>query len=433
MFSRIPVVYKHERALRVSGLCLRAGGGLTLERMSDSQRAKSILILILGSMTALSPFSIDMYLPAFQQIAADFGVSVAEISLSISAYFIGIACGQLFYGPLLDRYGRKKPLYVGIGIYLVATLGCIFAHSADVLIAWRFVQALGGCAAGVASMAMVRDLFTMEESARVFSLLVLILGTSPLFAPTIGGFLAAHLGWQAVFVFLALGASALLATVKFYLAESHAPDPTVELRLGPITRGFLEILRDPRFYTYVLSGAVVFAGLFIYLAGSPGIFLEHFGVSTQVYGWIFAIIAGGFVLMSQVNVRLLKRFTNEQLLVRGMATQVVIGWTFLLCVAMGWMGLIGTIAMFFLFMSCLGLTNPNATALALAPFGKNAGRASALMGFLQMSIGAVFSTSVGIFGINRLLPIVLIISTTATLGFLILLWGRVKVRAYAAR
>ncbi len=397
--------------------------------MSDGKRAKSILILILGSMTALSPFSIDMYLPAFQQIAADFGVSVAQISLSISAYFVGLACGQLFYGPLLDRFGRKKPLYVGIGIYIVATLGCIFAHSAEMLIGWRFVQALGGCAAGVASMAMVRDLFTIQESARVFSLLVLILGTSPLFAPTIGGFLASHLGWQAIFVFLALGASVLLATVKFYLKESHAPDHSVELRAGPIARGFWEILRDPRFHTYVLSGAVVFAGLFIYLAGSPGIFLEHFGVSTQVYGWIFAIIAGGFVLMSQFNVRLLQRYSNEQLLVGAMATQVGIGWVFLLFVALGWLGLVGTVVMFFLFMSCLGITNPNATALALAPFGKNAGRASALMGFLQMSIGAVFSTAVGIFGINRLLPVVAIVTTTASLGFAILLWGRRKVHA----
>lgn len=397
----------------------------------SQKREKSFLILILGSMTALSPFSIDMYLPAFQQIAADFGVSVARISLSISAYFIGLACGQLFYGPLLDRFGRKRPLYGGIGIYLVATLGCIFAHSPEMLIGWRFVQALGGCAAGVASMAMVRDLFTMEESARVFSLLVLILGTSPLFAPTIGGFLAAHLGWQSVFVFLAVGASALLATVRFYLAETHAPDPSVELRVGPIARGFFEILRDPRFFTYVISGAVVFAGLFIYLAGSPGIFLEQFGVSTQVYGWIFAIIAAGFVLMSQINVRLLNHFSNEQLLVGGMGAQVAIGWTFLTCVSLGWVGLTGTVALFFLFMSCLGLTNPNATALALAPFGKRAGRAAALMGFLQMSIGAVFSTSVGLFGINRLPPIVAIISVTASLGFLILLWGRRKVRLKA--
>src|SRR3954463_16533957 len=163
--------------------------------MIKATQNKSVLILILGAMTALTPFAIDMYLPSFQTIAKDFGTTVSQVSLSLSSYFVGISFGQLFYGSLLDRYGRKPPLFVGLAIFILASLLCLQAHDAHSLITWRLIQGMGGCVAGVGAMTMVRDLFTQVESAKVYSLLILILGASPLFAPTTGSYLAVHFGW----------------------------------------------------------------------------------------------------------------------------------------------------------------------------------------------------------------------------------------------
>jgi DHA1 family bicyclomycin/chloramphenicol resistance-like MFS transporter len=392
--------------------------------MPKHTEKKSLIILILGAMTALSPFSIDMYLPAFPQIANDFGTTVPQVSLSLSAYFIGLSFGQLVYGPLLDRFGRKRPLYIGLLIYILASLGCLFSHSTETLIAWRFVQAIGGCAAGVASMAMVRDLFETHESAKVFSLLILILGTSPLLAPTIGGYLSGAFGWHSVFITLAAMSALLLLVVKFYLPESHQPDHSVALRIKPIARDFWIIGRNPEFYIYVLSGSIAFSGLFVYLAGSPVIFMESFKATGQEYGWIFAIIATGMILSSQVNVTLLNRFTNRQILQGGLMGQFLIGVIFMIGIKLEILGLKGSVAMFFLYMACFGVTNPNANALALAPFASNAGRASALMGFLQMGIGALASTLVGALSINGLFPVVGIMTSTSFLGVAILRFGR---------
>jgi len=392
-----------------------------------ARRNHIILILILGSMTALSPFSIDMYLPAFQAIASDFSTTVARVSLSLSSYFVGLAVGQLFYGPLLDRYGRKRPLYVGLVVFILASLCCLFAKSTEALVAWRLIQALGGCVAGVASMAMVRDLFTIKESAKIYSLLILILGVSPLLAPTIGGYLSVEFGWHSVFLVLALMALALLLAIRFFLQESHIADPSVSLRIVPIFKGFAEIIKNPQFYTYAFSGAVAFSGLFVYLAGSPVIFLETFKVRAQVYGWIFAIVAAGMILASQLNVVFLKRFSNQQVLRTALTAQFLIGCGLCVGTWMGVLGLIGTVAMLFLFMGSFGLTNPNGGALALGPFSKNAGRASALLGFLQMGAGALASTSIGLLGISEMLPVVSVMAGTSFLGLVILHWGTRKV------
>lgn len=397
---------------------------------TNTTKNKSLLILILGCMTALSPFSIDMYLPAFQSIAAEFGTTVAHVSLSLSGYFIGLAGGQLFYGPLLDRFGRKRPLYAGLALYIVASLCCLLSKTTEALIFWRVLQALGGCVAGVGSMAMVRDLFSMKESAKVYSLLILILGVSPLLAPTIGGYLATSFGWHSVFIVLAVMGTLLVLAIRFLLAESHTPDPTVSLRLGPILKGFHEILVDPRFYTYAISAAVAFSGLFVYLAGSPVIFLETFQVDASTYGWIFAFIAAGMIIASQFNVMLLRKFSNEQILRVALLIQCLIGAFLTLGVFFNILSLYPIVFMLFLFLAAFGLTNPNAGALTLAPFSHNAGRASALLGFLQMGIGALASTVVGLLGVSQVLPVVAAIALTSILGLIILVWGEKRLKSY---
>src|SRR5580698_1859694 len=190
--------------------------------MSQKTHNRFLIILILGSLSTISPFAIDMYLPAFPEIAGALHTSTARIALSVSSYFAGLAFGQLLYGPLLDRFGRKLPLYAGLILFMISSLLCLRSRTVEWLVAMRFVQALGGCAAQVASMAMVRDFFPVHETAKIISLLILILGVSPLLAPTVGGFVAAHLGWQWVFIVLAAVAFLNLAILYCYLPEGHA-------------------------------------------------------------------------------------------------------------------------------------------------------------------------------------------------------------------
>ncbi len=383
----------------------------------------STLILILGSLTALSPFSIDMYLSAFPQMAHAFNTNVAEISLTLSSYFVGLASGQLFYGPVMDRFGRKKPLYVGLIIYILASIACAFSNSVQSLMIFRFIQAAGGCSASVGAFAMVRDLFPPKESAKVFSMLILILGVSPLLAPTIGGYLAVHLGWSSVFITLAAIAVTIFTIVVLKLPESHQADSTHVLHPVAIAKNYISILREPQFYTYAIAGAVGFSGLFVYLAASPTIFMEIFGVSEQVYGWIFAIIAMGIVGMSQVNVLLIKKFSNETVLFSALLALVIASLIFLLCSYMGWYNLYSVVGTMFVFLCCIGLSNPNSAALAMAPFGSKAGSAAAMLGFLQMAAGALASVCVGVLKAQQLFPVAGIFVGTSVIAMLILVIG----------
>lgn len=382
------------------------------------------LILILGSLTALSPFSIDMYLSAFPQMAHAFNTNVAEISLTLSSYFIGLASGQLFYGPVMDRFGRKKPLYVGLLIYILGSIACALSNSVESLVIYRFIQAVGGCAASVGAFAMVRDLFDMKDRTKVLSLLVLILGVSPLLAPTIGGYLAVHSGWASVFYVLAMIAVVIFAFVAFKLPESHVGDTTYRLHPTSIVKNYFSILSEPQFYTYAVAGAVGFAGLFVYLAASPTIFMEIFGVSEQVYGYIFAFIAMGMIGMSQVNVVLNKRFSNEKIFFSALLALLFASLVFLLCSYMGWYNLYSIVITIFVFLCCIGLSNPNAAVLAMAPFGSRAGSAAALLGFLQMAAGALASVCVGVLKAQQLFPVAGIFVGTSALALIILVIGR---------
>ncbi|UPL49029.1 multidrug effflux MFS transporter [Hymenobacter sublimis] len=389
-----------------------------------SKQRYFFLILILGTLSALGPFSIDMYLPGFPAIAQDLHTTVAEVSLSLSSFFIGVSAGQLLYGPLLDRFGRKKPLYVGLLLYVLASVGCYLAPSIDSLIALRFVQALGSCAATVAAVAMVRDLFPVQDAPKVFSLLTLVISVSPMLAPTVGSYMIAAYGWQSVFLVLfAMGALMLLASI-FWLPESYQPDPTYSLHPRPILTTFWSVLREPQFFTYALTGAMTFGGLLAYVSGSPLVFMDIFGASEKVYGWIFALLSVGFIGSSQVNSLVLRYYRSEQIVLAAMICQSVIGLVFLLGTSLGWFGMEATVVMLFLFLCCLGFANPNAAALSIAPFSKNAGSAAALMGATQMAVGALASFGVSMFNTHTAVPMVAIMAASALLALLIQVVGR---------
>ncbi|MXV14756.1 multidrug effflux MFS transporter [Hufsiella ginkgonis] len=387
------------------------------------------LVFILGTLTALSPFSIDMYLPGFPVIAEDLHTTVASVSLSLSSYFVGIAAGQLLYGPLLDRFGRKKPLYAGLLIYIAASAACMTAHSIGALIAWRLVQAVGGCAASVTAVAMVRDLFPVKDNAKVFSLLMLVVGTSPMIAPTAGGYLITAYGWHSVFILLLVICALILAAAALWLPESYAPDPAFSLKPGPILSGFLSVLKEPAFYTYAFSGAIAFAGLFVYVSGSPMVFMDIFSVSPKTYGIIFAVLSIGFIGSGQVNTLLLRKYTSEQLIFGALAVQLVVAIVFLAGTMAGWYGLEATLVLLFFYLFCVGFTFPNASALAMSPFTKNAGSASALLGCLQMAFGAFASAMVGLFDVRSAVPMVAIMLGTSLAAFVILATGRKKIKS----
>nr|AIA19157.1 drug resistance transporter, Bcr/CflA subfamily [uncultured bacterium] len=388
--------------------------------------ANRFIILMLGALVTITPFSIDMYLPAFSQMAKDFGTTPAKISLSVTSYFIGMAIGQMIYGPLLDRYGRKKPLYYGLGIYLLTSVGCLLSGSVNMLIALRFLQALGGCVAWVAAMAMVRDFFSNEDMPKVLSLLILLIGSSPLLAPTVGGFITDSLGWQWVFIVLICMVVVDMIVTALFLPQKYQPDPSVSLKMKPMLATFYSILKHPQFAVYTWSGAFGFASMFIYVAGSPVIFMEIFHVSPKLYGGIFALLSVGFIGSGQVNILLLKKYTSAQIYRVAIYVQVLTSAIFLYGTLQGWYGLVATIVLFFIILSCLGFMYPNSNALALAPFKKNAGSASALIGCLQIGLAGLASGSVGLFNAKNSTPIVVMLFVTAVIGLLILVAGKRK-------
>ena len=398
--------------------------------MNRQQRTGTILIL--GMLSALGPFSIDMYLPGFPAIANDLHTTVDTVAYSLSSFFIGICAGQLIYGPLLDRFGRKRPLYVGLTIYILASIGCALSHSVESLIAFRFVQALGGCVCMVAPGAIVRDAFPVQESAKIFSLLILILGVSPIIAPTVGSYVVPHFGWHMVFVLLAFISSGMLLAVIFFLRETKQPDPSMSLKPAAIFSNYATVLKQPQFSTYAFSGAIAAAGLFAYLAGSPMVFMKMYGMTEQQYGWIFALIAAGLITSSQLNNVLLRKYSSEQIIKTVLRVQTGVG--LLLCAGamFNLLNLYSTIGLMFVFLSCQGFSFPNSAALSMAPFTREAGSAAALMGSLQMGFGALASALVGVFNDGTSFPLAAVMAACALTGLVIQTIGRKRI-AYRSR
>ena len=386
------------------------------------------LILILGSLTALGPFSIDMYLPGFAGIAKDLNTSVANVSMTLSSYFIGISAGQLLYGPLLDRFGRKRPLFIGLIVYILASLGCVFVTDIDTFIGLRFVQAVGSCAATVASVSMVRDLFPVKDIPKVFSMLMLVVGLSPMLAPTIGGYITADYGWHTVFFILMCMGIVILFASQIVLPNTYLPDTSISLKPRPIITNFIRIIKEPQFYTYAFAGAIAFSGLFTYVAASPIVFMDIFKVDAKTYGWIFAFMSLSFISASQVNSLLLRKFKSEQMIFGALISQTFVVILFLILSINDLLDLYGTIIMLFLFLACLGISNPNTAGLTLAPFARNAGSASALMGAIQLGLGAFVSFAVGIFVDNSVVPMVIIMTITTILAMIILIFGRRNIK-----
>jgi DHA1 family bicyclomycin/chloramphenicol resistance-like MFS transporter len=375
------------------------------------------VILIMGLLTAIAPLSIDMYLPAFPAIAKNLHSTISEVTLSLSSFFIGISAGQILYGPLLERFGRKPPLYAGLCLFFLASVGCAFSQSVNGLIVFRLFQAIGGCVGMVAARAMVRDLFDTKDNAKVFSMLMLVVSVSPIIAPTLGGYITTTLGWRYVFAMLILVVLLILAGTYFFLPESKKPDSNFSLRPAPILRNFSAVLKHPNFITYALTGAISYAGLYAYVGGAPYVFMELFKVSEAHFGRIFAFIAAGLISASQVNNIALKHFSSQQIIKLAASCQSIIGVLFVCFTLFGWLNLFIAISFAFLFLACQGFIFPNATALALAPLGNNAGNASGLINAIQMTVGASASAIISVLQNLTALPMAVVMTFCAVAAF----------------
>jgi DHA1 family bicyclomycin/chloramphenicol resistance-like MFS transporter len=368
------------------------------------KKVNFIHILILGALCTISPFSIDMYLPGFPAIARNLDTSIANVQLSLTSYLVGIAIGQLFYGPLLDKFGRKNPLYIGLIIYILTSIACAFTYSVDNLILLRFLQAIGGCVGMVAAQALVRDLFPQNKVAQVLSLLTLVIAVSPMIAPTVGGYVTAHFGWQMVFLVLAGITALIMLGIKWYLPLGAEPDPTISLKPVRVFKNYITVLKNQKFMTYMLVGGIAGAAPFAYIAGSAD--------ATAMIG------------STQLNHLLLRKFSSEQIIKVALIYQCVIGICMFLGIWFQWLDVYTLIILMFIFLTGHGLNSPNAAALTLEPFDKNAGSAAAMMGSMRMAMGGAVSALVSFLHSGTAVPMVTIMAGCSIGGILVLAMRR---------
>lgn len=354
---------------------------------SNQRQYSTAWILLFALLTALGPLSIDMYLPALPQMANEFGVSTQMIANTLPAYFLGLAIGQLIYGPVSDRIGRKPPLYFGLSLYVIASLACAFTTNEWALIAARIFQALGGCVGVVIARAAIRDRLDMQGSAQAFSSMMIVMGLAPILAPMFGAWILTFFPWQAIFLTLAMIGVICWLCIHFFFKESLAIERRLKLSTYQVTTLYAAILKDDSFRLPMFAGCLTGAALFCYISSASAVFMGQYGLSQQQFSYAFAFNAAGIMLMSSINKHLNTRMGIFQRLRLGGSIQcfgaVVVISAGLMANAPLWLLMSGL----FLVVSCIGLTGPNAMALAMSKQGARAGTASAIMGSMQFACG----------------------------------------------
>ncbi len=377
------------------------------------------LAIILGSLAAMGPLAIDMYLPSFPTIARELHSTPSTVEITAAVYFIGLALGQAVYGPLSDRFGRTRPLYFGLVVFTLASLGCAFARSVPQLIVFRALQALGGCAEMVVARAMVRDYFDQRDSIRIMSLLMLVMGLAPILAPLLGGQLLVHFGWRAVFWTLASYSALSLAMVWFLLPESLSHEQRRRDSAGAILGVYGQLLRNRAFLAYAISGSLIISSMFAYIAGSPFVFIELYHVPADRYGLFFGTNAIGLIAASQINGRLARRFTPRAILSRVLPITAAASLIFLFDAWTGAGGFLGLLLPLFLCVASVGFVLPNTSVLAMAPHGRIAGSASALLGTIQFGFGALAGAMVSTFNNGTARPLGAVVGACGVCALLV--------------
>lgn len=344
-------------------------------------------ILLLASLTALGPLSIDMYLPALPQMADDFGVSTQMVANSLPAYFLGLAIGQLIYGPVSDRIGRKKPLYFGLSLYIIASLLCVFANSEWSLIAARVLQALGGCVGVVIARAAIRDRLDMQASAQAFASMMIVTTIAPIIAPSLGALVLSFSSWHSIFAFLMVVGLGSLCCVHFFFEETLDPKRRLKLNFNQVLNLYGAILQDSSFRRPMFVGCFAGAVLFCYISASAAILMDGYGLNQQVFAYAFGANAVGIMLFSTLNKRLAQKLSVFQRLKLGSFLQLAGVGLLLVAGSMTHAPLYIVCAGMFLAVAAIGFTGPNAMAIAMSEQGARAGTASAIMGSMQFGCG----------------------------------------------
>lgn len=342
-----------------------------------------LLILLLGILTSFGPMSIDLYLPAFPEIARDLGLESSSLQYTLTSFFIGLSIGQLIYGPISDKFGRKKPLLFGLALFTITSLMIAYAQSLQTVVALRFAQALGSCVGMVITRAIIRDTFNSKDIAKVFSLIILVMGVAPIFAPVLGSQILRFSSWRGLFVFLSVFGAVSFVGTAFLIKESLQTPASIKQSFS----NYLSLFTDRQFLCASVISGTALAAMFSYISSSSVVFMDIFKLSANEYPVIFGLNAAGFILVSQMNVRLLNAYSIDRVLSSGMkvffANSLVLA-----AVAYLDFGIVFFELALFSVVSCVGLVLPNITAKALEFQGHRAGVASALMGSLQFLIAS---------------------------------------------
>ncbi len=367
-------------------------------------------ILLLGALTAFGAVSIDLYLPSLPAIGIALRAEPAAVQQTMAAFFVGMALGQLIYGPLSDRYGRRPALLAGTAIFVAASLFCAAAQSVEALIIGRFVQALGCCAGQVVTRAVVRDRYATQDSARIFSLLTLVLGVAPLLAPSVGAWLAAAVSWRAIFAVLAGFGLIIGAIVALKLVESRSLATANTARGESIFAGYLDLLRHRRLLGYIIAGSLNGAVLFSYIASAPDLLIRSYGFTPHQFALVFATIAVGVIGSSQVNRMLLDRYASDHILAVASATGMAFGLALLSAAVTGAGGQWALLALLFAVLTSYGFVATNTLAGALAVDPLRTGSTSALVGASAFGCGALAATLTGLFHDGSAVPMAAIMA-----------------------
>lgn len=371
------------------------------------------LTFALGGLSALGPLAIDMYLPALPRIGAELQGSAAAVQFSLTAFLAGLAAGQLVMGPLSDRLGRRRPLLVGVAGFVLTSLACALAPSVPLLVALRFLQGLAGSVGIVIARAVVRDLYDGVAAVRFFSRLMLVTGIAPVVAPVVGAQILLVMSWRGVFLVLALLGLVVLATAAVGIPETCPPERRDSGGLGTAARSMARLMHDRNLVGYGLASGLAFAAMFAYISGAPFVVQNIYGASPQLFSVIFAVNSIGLIVSSQVNGWLASRVAPRKVLAAGLGATLVAGLC-VLAVVVAHLPQLGALVLgFFVLVSSMGFVMPNATVLALSRHPEAAGAASALLGVMQLAIGAVAAPLVGLAGDRSAMPMAVVISVLA--------------------
>ena len=373
--------------------------------------------LVLGALAAIGPFSIDMYLPALPALGASLGASAGAVQGTLAIYFLGLAFGQVLYGPLSDRYGRRGPLFVGLGLYTIAAMACALAPDVQALTAARLAQALGGCAGMVIARAVVRDVTDERGAVRLMAQLMLVMGVAPIIAPMVGGAVLPLFGWRGIFWVLAVYGAGILLVVAVFLPETLPTERRRRDSAFQVLRVWGGLLCNRRFMGHALTGGFVIGGMFAYISGSPFVFMELHGVPAGQYGFYFGANALGIMVAGQVTGRLAQRMPPARLLPVVAWVPLLSGLALLIVAATGLGGFWAMAAALFAYVATIGAVGPLTVALGMGPHGAVAGSASALMGTLQFTIGAVAGALLGVLQDGTALPMAAVIAGCGVAGW----------------